>query len=186
MNYIKFQTNIPQSMVFNYNTGMEKDGKFGKFWNWGVNQGGVDAMLTATERLNEILEEIQPKGKLLEILKYEDGKKKMWKILENGQDITPAFKSSRTQETTENTYNTTPKPNSQPDAILGLQAQIKQLNRNQDKMVDKIQDLEQQIQGLYGALINETNQDAYELHKTIKLKKVEEPEEEVKLDDINF
>jgi hypothetical protein len=69
MNYIKFATNIGQSMVFNYNKGLEKDGKFGKQWLWGVNQGGVDAMLTATERLNEMLEEIEPKGKLIEILK---------------------------------------------------------------------------------------------------------------------
>lgn len=180
MQYIKFATNLGQSMVFNYNKGLEKDGKFGKQWLWGVNQGGVDAMLTATERLNEMLEEIQPKGRLLEILKYEDGKKKLWKILENGEDITPqsnyAKKTPTTQNNTENTSLPTPTPNYSPDAISSLTQQIKQLNHNQEKLVNKILELEKKFRGLYGACVagKKEVETAYEFHCEMDLKQADE------------
>jgi hypothetical protein len=189
MNYLKFQTNIGQSMVFNYNKGLEKDGKFGKQWLWGVNQGGVDAILSATERLNEMLEEIQPKGRLIEILKYEDGQKKLWKILENGQDITPqsnyAKKAPTTQNNTGNTSLPTTTPKASPDAVFealeALRERIRMLNANQDKLVAKILELEKKNRGLYGACVagKKEVETAYEFHCEMDLKQVDE--EEVKL-----
>ena len=90
--FVKFQTNLPTKLKFQYDHGLFKEGKFGPQWNWGVKTGenlDVDGTVSATETLNNILETLKPFGRTLEILKYEDGTRKLWKILENGTDITP-------------------------------------------------------------------------------------------------
>jgi len=102
MNYVKFSTNLPKTITFaEYNKGKEVEGKFGKQYYWGkLQENGQETSLYATERLNEILEQIQPAGRTLEITKYEDGNIKRWKIYEAGIDITPTGKATPKSEAT--------------------------------------------------------------------------------------
>ena len=94
MEYLKFQTNIPLEVEFKFDQGIERDNKFKpgeKQYNYGVMHRGVESTITVTPRLNDMLQELLPlAGKSLQILKYEDGTKKLWKILDiKGNDVTP-------------------------------------------------------------------------------------------------
>jgi hypothetical protein len=139
MNYIKFSTNIGQIMTFKYDKGLEKEGKFGLQWNWGVTQNGQDAMVSVTERLNLMLEAIKPYGKTLEILKYEDGQHKLWKILENGVDITPKI----------DTRSSMPTQQSKTPQIANSEA-TEAINKRLDQMAVYCKGLEERIAFLEG------------------------------------
>lgn len=92
---LKFRTNIPEFVTFQYDSGREREGKYGKFFSYGVKwrqEGGKEVMayMAATPILNDQLQLIgNLKGKTVQILKYEVGNNKIWKILDTqGNDLT--------------------------------------------------------------------------------------------------
>jgi hypothetical protein len=89
-------------------------------------------------------------------------------------DDTP--QAPRREENTENTSLPTPTPNYSPDAISSLTQQIKQLNYNQEKLVNKILELEKKFRGLYGACVagKKEVETAYEFHCEMDLKQADE------------
>lgn len=203
MEYIKFLTNLPQKVTIKYNNGLEKEGKFGKQWNWGVTQDGVDKMMSVTEKLNGMLESLTPGGRTLEILKYEDGTTKLWKILENGQDITPDVKNGSTRHVSPQSSTSTSKT-----AQIVPQDQfltITQFNETLDKMrkafkemdtlihevggrnqilEEKVEKLEKELE-YFSFIFKQNNPQAHLLHEK-DLPESKEPEIPVlNLEDIN-
>ena len=55
-NRVEFRTNIHETIVFNYDTPREHDGKFGKSYSYGVSWNGVEAFLNATPLLHRKLQ----------------------------------------------------------------------------------------------------------------------------------
>lgn len=176
MEYLKFLTNIPQKVTIKYNNGLEKEGKFGTQWNWGVTQDGVDKMMSVTERLNGMLESLTPGGRTLEILKYEDGTTKLWKILENGQDITPDVKNGATRHVSPQSSTNTP-PQSQ-NLPQGQFLTITQFNETLDKMrsafglmdkrikeLENIVSIQKEQLSYFSALFKQNNPEAHLLHE---------------------
>lgn len=137
MEYLKFQTNIPQTITPKFNKGVEREGKFGKQWYWGVEQNGVDKGMTVTEILNDLLEKVQPAGKIIQILKYEDGNHKFWKILDaHGTDITPeARKSPTTPVQPQSGQIPEDKLKAVREAFLGLEARVKLLEEQVESLL---------------------------------------------------
>ena len=92
--YVKFRTNIAEPVTFKYDQPKEYPNKFkpGEMqYSYGVEWHGVDAYLTATPKLNELLQGLPKReGEQIQILKYEEGTTKFWKIMDaQGNDITP-------------------------------------------------------------------------------------------------
>lgn len=95
--YVSLKTNIPELVEFQFNEPL-KDKVTGSIWKqnqWGKNQcifgvvhNGIDSYLTCSEALYNIVNQVENlQGKTLEILKYEDGTTKLWKVLYNGEEV---------------------------------------------------------------------------------------------------
>lgn len=122
-NYVKFLTNIPETITFNFDTPSKnketgedfKINQWGsKQFNYGVVWKGLDSYLTASETLHNILKNLNGlRGKTIQILKYEDGKRNLWKILDaQGNEL-----SVSQQQNNQNTHNIPPqtqKPATEP------------------------------------------------------------------------
>lgn len=99
MNYPKFLNNKRETFTFKFDTGIEKEGKFGPQWSFGVkwkHEDGTEeeTYLYATEALNRLLERLNPlKNRTIQIELAQDPKdlkRKYWVIYdENGAEITP-------------------------------------------------------------------------------------------------
>lgn len=119
MNYVKFLTNRKESIAFKFDTGLEKEGKFGPQYAYGVEWNGEEAYLYATAALNGLLQQLGGlKGRTLEIEKAQDPndlKRTYWVIYENGQEITPRgnHKESGNQQMS---------PQNTPDIVGRLEA----------------------------------------------------------------
>lgn len=84
--YVKFLTNITETVTFKFDSPKEWDNRYKpgeKQYSYGVEWRGMDAYLTATPMLHSKLQSLRPlQGKVLQILKYEDGQAKLWKIMD--------------------------------------------------------------------------------------------------------
>lgn len=184
---VKILTNVPEIMTFKFNSWKKWDNK-GKDGNYvtysiGVENKGVDAYFSVYEKeydgLFSKLGDLQ--DRTLEILKYEDGKYKNWKIMENGVDITPRFGSQNAPQaptrplTDQNAQTPTQSNYSIPEGQYLL---IKTYNETLDKqrtvfrgMESKIKELEAKVEdltkkvGYMTEMFKQANPDAYELHK---------------------
>ena len=135
--YLKFQTNIPLVVTFSFDQPKEYPNKFkpGEMqYTYGVKQDGKEAFLSVTPTLNAKLQDLSPLfGKTLQILKYEDGTKKLWKIMDAaGADITP-------------TTSAMPKQSNAPTtAFLDLTA----INARIDKAAEVIKEMDNRLKAM--------------------------------------
>lgn len=150
MNYIKFKTNIPETMTFQFDSGLEKPGQYGMQYAYKVIQvNGEEAYLYATEVLNGLLQKINPlRNVTLTISKVQDPndlKRTHWAIEdENGVDITPGFKSAVTPQK--------PSPQEGIDPV---------------KLRQAFKKMQAEIDGIYTLLLGAgVSEDAIELHKS--------------------
>lgn len=158
-------TNVPEILTFNFdqwkeweNTG---DKGIYKTYSIGVECRGVDGYLSVYEReYNEVFKPLGAlKGRVLEILKYEDGKYKAWKIMENGVDITPgrsdsSFKSSTSPVPVE--YSTSvPK-----EDFEALQDRV-------ERMAQWAAGMEKKVDGLRTLLVDLRGEPAVDLHESL-------------------
>ncbi len=93
--YVKFLTNITETVTFKFDAPKEWDNRYKpgeKQYSYGVEWRGTDAYLTATPTLHSRLQALLPlQGKVLQILKYEDGQTKLWKIMDiHGNELAPS------------------------------------------------------------------------------------------------
>ncbi len=90
MNYntLKFQTNIPELVTFQYDDFKTGTGEYGEWFKYVIENRGETKVMFPTKILHEIIQRLSPlQGKTIEICKYEDGQRKLWKLSENGQPI---------------------------------------------------------------------------------------------------
>lgn len=170
--YVEVKTNIPEMITPKFRTWKEweNEGTNGKYktYSIGVEWRGQDAYFSVNEGVYRAV--FEPLGDLqdrtLEILKYEDGKYKRWKVMENGVEITPKAKNGAAISLKPQTTPYTQKePNTPYTPKFASQEQIAKINENIQKMVKKIVEMEMNIDGLMGALITKKNEKAFELHK---------------------
>lgn len=96
---VKFLTNISERLTFKFGDFKSGESAHGPWYLYTVEHKGEDKALFPSAKLHSMLQSIGSlEGRTLEILKYEDGNVKMWKILENGQDITPKGNPAPKQE----------------------------------------------------------------------------------------
>ena len=87
---LKIQTNVPEIITFKFPDFKTGTNDYGQWYKYTVENRGVDKVFFPTEYLHNMLQTIGTlEGKTLEILKYENGTFKNWKIFEAGLDITP-------------------------------------------------------------------------------------------------
>lgn len=196
MNYLKFKTNLPEMVTFKFNQGIEKDNPFKqgeKQYQYGVTYQGEDYMLTATPILNDKLQKVgNLQGKTLQILKYEDGQKKFWKILDaQGQEI----------ELGQSNYSKPKQITNQPQKPATGQnlasSDVLKINENIKRLAKKIQDMDKDINSIKTWIAGMPDgEKGLELHRALedspKIKELNEEipiigiEDEVKVEDIPF
>lgn len=161
--YVKFLTNVPESMTFKFDEGLEKEGKFGKYFNWGVTWKGEDAYMSASPLLNDLLLKIgKLYGKTVQILKYEDGNKKMWKILDmEGNTIS----GGNTLESVENSPQAKNEPKySNPQEIDKLIASMEAMRIWATGINAEIKTLREKVSGLETLSVDLNGKEAVDFH----------------------
>lgn len=189
MNYPKFLNNKRETFTFKFDTGLEKEGKFGPQWSFGVkwkHEDGTEeeTYLYATEALNRLLERLNPlKNRTIQIELAQDPKdlkRKYWVIYdENGAEITP--KTGGQSPTPLPSQNAaTGRISANNDEIAALNARLdkasdafKALNEKFARLDDKFKSLE--------ILVSEiSSKNATDLHTTLPNRDIRETKEIVK------
>ena len=92
---LKIMTNVPEIITFQFDDFKTGTGQYGQWYMYTVENRGVNKTFFPSEHLHQLLQTIgNLQGKTLEIVKYEDGNFKNWKIVQNGLDITPKIIAS--------------------------------------------------------------------------------------------
>lgn len=160
--YVDVKTNIPEIITPKFRSWKEwentgKNGDY-KTYSIGVEWGGQDAYFSVGEGVYKNV--FEPLGDLqdrtLEVVKYEDGKYKKWKVIEGGKDITPTGSVKNEGKKTETKTET----NAQREWALKVASDIQELRA-------RVIELEDEIDGLKGTMVNEDNEKAYEFHKGV-------------------
>lgn len=95
---LKFLTNVPEIITFQFDDFKTGKSQYGDWFMYGVENRGMDKIVFPSENLHNMFQTIGSlKGKTLEVVKYEDGNFKNWKISESGVDITPKVIKSVSQ-----------------------------------------------------------------------------------------
>lgn len=170
MSYVDIKTNIPELVTFKFSSWKrwENDGKDGKYikYSIGVENRGEDKYLSIYEReYQKYFESLGDlKDRILEILKYEDGKYKSWKIIENGVDITPGGTNTpvHTQNVTQRNFEAN---NDVPD----VQETIAKMRVAFQSMADAHKALEMRVSGLETIVADLTSKDAVDLHQSFNI-----------------
>lgn len=145
MQYVKFLTNRKESILFKFDSGLEKEGNYGKQYAYGVKWNGEDSYLYATEALNRLLQSINPlKNRTLQIEKAQDPKdlkRTYWVIYdENGVEITPRPEGQpQAPIPTENASYAKPEANN--DEIAALNARLDKASAAFVKLSDEVKSL---------------------------------------------
>ena len=92
-NILKFQTNIPELVLFKFNDFKEGTGQYGAWYKYTVQNRGVDKVIFAKEALHNKLQACMPlQDKELEITFAETpDRKKCWKIMFQGEEIAGGY-----------------------------------------------------------------------------------------------
>lgn len=176
---LKLRTNVPEIINFKFDTWKEwdnegKDGERYKTYSIGVENRGVDTYFSVYEK--EYLNIFKPLGNLkdriIEVLKYEDGKYKAWKILENGVDITPGRQSAPSS----NVESSVTSPVESPVAPLKspTSVSIEEVMERIDKMAKWASDVEKRLSGIETLLVDTKGQDAVDLHQSFPESRTDE------------
>lgn len=195
--YVKFLTNIAEFITFKFDQPKEYPNKFkpGELqYSYGVEWKGQDAYLTATPKLNQLLQALPKRqGETIQILKYEDGTAKLWKIMDiQGNDITPQTSPQTQNAPTSHVNhqqtqipipqpNQSLQPNFDPSQFL-TKTQFNEILDKQRKafreMDEKVKEITRQLE--YIKEMMKTNGNSWEMHKDMlpPLEKPIEPQEE--------
>ena len=175
MQYVKFLTNRKESILFKFDSGLEKEGNYGKQYAYGVKWNGEDSYLYDTEALNRLLQSINPlKNRTIQIEKAQDPKdlkRTYWVIYdENGVEITPRSEGQpQVPVPTENAPYAKPEANN--DEIAALNARLDKASDAfkalRDEMLDRMKSLEALVSTV-------TSENAVSLHTSIKNRDIQE------------
>lgn len=93
---LRFQTNIPELVLFKFNDFKEGTGQYGAWYRYTVQNRGVDKVIFAKEALHNKLQACMPlQDKELEITFAETpDRKKCWKIMFQGEEIAGGYQST--------------------------------------------------------------------------------------------
>lgn len=186
MNYPKFLNNKRETFTFKFDTGLEKEGKFGPQWSFGVkwkHEDGTEeeTYLYATEALNRLLERLNPlKNRTIQIELAQDPKdlkRKYWVIYdENGAEITPKVggqSSSPVQP--ENASSAIPEDNN--DEIAAINERLDKASKAfialREELFDRMKSLETLVSTV-------TSENAVALHTSLPNRDIRETKEIVK------
>ncbi len=183
---VKFQTNLPELITFQFDDFRSGEGDYGIWYAYGVENRGKDKMLFPTEILHNKLQAINNlKGRTLEITKVEgENNRKFWVIKENDAEIVSQQRYNAPQSPTRPLYEQSKLPLQEKlDRLQGqLNTTFDKVQNNQTKIVLKIEDLEQKIHALWASCVSGDveKEKSYELHsiKIIKPEEIKESEQE--------
>lgn len=181
MNYPKFLNNKRETFKFHFDSGIEKEGKYGPQWSFGVlwihdENNAEETYLYATEALNRLLERINPlKNRTIQIELAQDPKdlkRKYWVIYdENGAEITPkGGGQSPTPVPAENASSAKPEANN--NEIAALNARLDNASEAFKALRNELKD---EIKSLKN-LIEEAgiSREAIDLHTGLKNRDIRE------------
>lgn len=191
MGFLKIATNIPADVEFQFDQPKEYTGQYGTSYNYGVVHKGENMTLSATKILHEKLQAIgNLRGKSLQILKYEDGQKKLWKILDQqGNELNAQSTYSAPQAPTRPLapQSSTNVPNGQFLTLAQFNEQLDKMRKafkEMDTLLHEVggrnQFLEEKVETLakqvayMTEMFKQGNPDAYKLHAD-QLPKLEIP-----------
>jgi len=177
MNYPKFLNNKRETFKFHFDSGIEKEGKFGPQWSFGVlwkhdDNTEEETYLYATAALNRLLEGLNPlKNRTLQIEKAQDPKdlkRTYWVIYdENGVEITPRPEGQpQAPIPTENASYAKPEANN--DEIAALNARLDKASAAFVKLSDEVKSLRILVEEVAG-------KKATDLHVALPNRDITEP-----------
>ena len=178
------QTNIAELVTFSFNEPkiFVNQGQYGQYntYSYGVVHRGVNKYFSADQRLYDALSKLGAlQGRELEILKYEQGKYRHWKISENGQVIADSganYAQNRAQADTAAKVGTYPPQAAKNDVegqiAANLEERIREAFAKRDKYIDEllqaIKKLEARVSGLETLAAGQTSREALELHQSFE------------------
>jgi len=121
--YVKFQTNIPETVVFSYDK--PRDPQPDKFnvmrWCYGALWNNVESYLTAVESLHNLLQQAQVKKNTQAVICLrEDGASKYFDVTVNGQ----LYTTKKAQQQTPNQPQQAPQPQSTTDLYVDYPLEV--------------------------------------------------------------
>lgn len=180
MNYPKFLNNKRETFKFHFDSGIEKDGKFGPQWSFGVlwkhdDNTEEETYLYATAALNRLLEGLNPlKNRTIQIELAQDPKdlkRKYWIIYdENGAEITPKA-SNGAGVATQPLNAATGQISANPDKIAAINERFDKASKAfialRDELLDRMKSLETLVSTV-------TSENAVALHTSLKNRDIHE------------
>lgn len=180
--YVELKTNIPEIVTFKFGTWKrwENQGDKGPYvkYSIGVENRGEDKYLSIYEK--EYIKYFEPLGNLqdreIEILKYEDGKYKAWKLMEKGVEITP----KATQHTAPTIQPAQPEDRVEKMAFYiknTLIPKVEELEKSLASANTKIEELRKEVGGLKTLSVDMNGKDAVDLHASFPVRDVHKAKE---------